>query len=133
MNKSGWSGQGWQGGSNKYGAVRTETPDGIVHDSKGESRRWAVLQQASMAKLITGLQRQVRYDLVVNGVKVCTYVADFVYTTTKAYGPVQDVVEDFKGTVTPAARLKMKLFEAVHGKPVTVVKSPKAAFGAPDI
>lgn len=131
-------------GRHKYGAVRTTTPDGVTHDSKGESRRWAVLQQAQMAGLIKNLQRQVRFDLEVNGVKVCTYVADFTYTLAGQLanekrhawlhdgneGPLRlDVVEDFKGTVTDVAKLKMRLFEAVMGYSVCIVKTPKASFG----
>ena len=57
----------------KYGAKRTTTPDGEVFDSKGESDRWAVLKQAEWAGIIVkgSLERQPRFPLVVNGVKVC--------------------------------------------------------------
>lgn len=121
----------------KYAAIRTTTPDGEVFDSRGESRRWAVLKQAEMAGLIVkgSLQRQVRFPLEVNGVKVCDYVADFVYTlggelARDAGDANLKVVEDFKGTVTDVAKLKMRLFEAVHGFPVLVTKSPGDALGA---
>lgn len=145
MSRKAWEkalGQSSGGGSkfgargSKYAAIRTTTPDGEVFDSRGESRRWAVLKQAEMAGLIVkgSLQRQVKYALQVNGVKVCDYVADFVYTlggelAREAKGANLLVVEDFKGTVTDVARIKMRLFEAVHGFPVLVTKSPGEAIG----
>lgn len=135
---------GFGGRGHKYGAKPMTTADGVWHPSSGQGRRWAVLQQAQYAGLIKNLQREVAFDLVVNGVKVCQYVADHTFTLAgelaaekrKAWlhdgqdGPLRlDVVEDFKGTVTDVARIKMKLFAAVMGYEVTVVKTPKAAIG----
>lgn len=151
MSRKGWGqverfvGPAGNGGrSHKYGAVRTTTPDGVTHDSKGEAGRWAVLQQAQACGLIKDLKRQVSFDLVVNGVKVCTYRADFTYTLggelaaekrsawlrDNSNGPLRlGVVEDFKGTITAEAKLKMRLFEAVMGYAVHIVKTPRASFG----
>lgn len=127
---------GFGGRGHKYGAKPMTTADGVWHPSSGQGRRWAVLQQAQYAGLIKNLQREVAFDLVVNGVKVCRYVADHTFTLAgvlaqeaRAAGKRLDVVEDFKGTVTDVARIKMKLFAAVMGYEVTVVKTPKAAIG----
>lgn len=127
---------GFGGRGHKYGAKPMTTADGVWHPSSGQGRRWAVLQQAQYAGLIKNLQREVAFDLVVNGVKVCRYVADHTFTLSgvlaqeaQAAGKRLDVVEDFKGTVTDVARIKMKLFAAVMGYEVTVVKTPKAAIG----
>jgi hypothetical protein len=151
MSRSSWekhltqSGQvGFGGKKHKYGAVPLTTGDGIRHASTGQAKRWMVLVQAQMAGLIADLRREVPFELEVGGVKVCVYRADHVYNLagdlarerqaewTKqgrtGQAPVR-VVEDFKGTVTDASRLKMKLFEAVYGFPVTVVKIPTAAIG----
>ena len=63
---------------NKYGAKRT-TVDGITFDSKHEAERWGELCIMQRAGLIFDLKRQVPFDLVVGGVHICKYVADFVY------------------------------------------------------
>ena len=94
----------------KYGAKRTEV-DGVVFDSRGEARRYRDLTLAQAAGVIAGLELQVKYPLVVNGVKIADYVADFRYQENG-----QTVVEDFKSpaTITPVYRLKRKLMKALH-------------------
>jgi dsDNA-binding SOS-regulon protein len=62
----------------KYGAVRTEV-DGISFASKKEARRYSELKLLERAGEIADLQLQPRFPLTVNGVRVCTYVADFQY------------------------------------------------------
>lgn len=100
-------GKGW----NKFHAKKTEV-DGIVFDSKAEARRWGELRLMEKAGLISGLQRQIPFDLTVNGHLICRYVADFVYVTRDS---METVVEDAKGVLTPEFRLKAKLMEAIHG------------------
>jgi hypothetical protein len=100
----------------KYHAQPT-TLDGIRFASKKEARRWSELCLLQKAKAITDLERQVKYDLVVNDVRICAYVADFTYwELSRAAGdaPVF-IVEDAKGVRTPEYRLKCKLMFAVHG------------------
>ncbi len=68
-----------------------------------------VAKQATGA--IAALRRQVRIPVVVNGVKVCAYVADFVYLADG-----REVVEDVKSECTrklPVYRLKKKLLAAL--------------------
>ena len=105
-------GRGWS----KYGAKKTVV-DGITFPSKLEAKRYGELRMLERSGAITALQRQVPFDLKVNGHLICRYIADFTYTQT-ATGEI--VVEDAKGVMTPAFRLKAKLMEAVHGIVVQV-------------
>lgn len=45
-----------------------------------------------------------------NGVKLCDYVADFVYEEDG-----MEITEDFKGVYTPIYRLKKRMMKAFHG------------------
>lgn len=100
---------------NKYHAQRCEHGD-HSHDSRRERDRCWVLEQQQAAGAITGLERQVRYRLAVNGHRICDYVADFRYTRD---GVV--IVEDTKGVRTPVYRLKAALMAALHG--VTILET----------
>jgi hypothetical protein len=93
----------------KYGAKKTVV-DGITFDSMAEAARYGALKIVQAAGLISELRLQVRYDITVNGRKVCRYVADFVYIENG-----KEVVEDVKGMKTPVYNLKKKLMEAVFG------------------
>ena len=96
---------------NKYKAIRT-TVDGITFDSKGEARRYQELLLLQRAKVISGLERQVKYPFEYRGVKIGSYVADFTYTERGKH-----VVEDFKSPAskTPTYNLKKKLLKAFYG------------------
>lgn len=94
----------------KYGNRKTLV-DGIVFDSKREAERYLVLKAMEQDGLIRDLRRQVRVPLVVAGVRVCVWVADFVYHDA-ASGRTE--YEDVKGYKTAAYRLKARLFYAVH-------------------
>lgn len=59
--------------------------------------------------LISDLQEQVKYPIVWNGVKVCTYIADFKYQEGD-----KEVIEDVKGMITAIYRLKKKLMKACY-------------------
>ena len=63
---------------NKFRAQKT-TFMGIKFDSKWESERYAELNLLLRAGEIENLETQVRFDLIVNDSKICTYVADFTY------------------------------------------------------
>lgn len=88
------------------------TIDGVTFPSKKEAARWIELRLLQKAGLISDLRRQVKFDLAVNGTKVCAYWADFTYIENAAL-----VVEDTKSsaTKTPVFRLKAKLMAAIHG------------------
>ena len=102
----------------KYRAKPTEV-DGITFASKGEAHRYRQLCLRVRAGEIRDLELQPRYPLVVNGVNVGTYVADFRYVET-ATG--ETVTEDFKGVRTPVFRLKSKLVRALYGVDVVEVR-----------
>lgn len=97
----------------KYRNVKVVDGEGDVHDSTKEHRRWQELQLLARAGTIAELRRQVPFALVVNGVLVCQYVADFVFREGAA-----TIVEDCKSPPTrklAAYRIKAKLMQAIHG------------------
>ena len=99
---------------------RKTTVDGITFDSQGEANHWFKLKLRERAGEITGLKRQVSYDLHgVDGRKICAVVPDYEYTIA-ATGEL--VTADFKGAITPLFRLKAKLFAAEYGRQIVVVK-----------
>ena len=97
------------GRRSKFGNHKTVV-DGITFDSKAEATRYSVLKVLQAAGVVTQLRLQVPYELTVNGLKVCRYIADFVYTMDG-----KEVVEDVKGVRTPEYKLKRKLMLAVFG------------------
>lgn len=98
----------WDRG-NKFKAVRTEV-DGIKFPSKREAHRWLELRLLERAGVISNLKRQVKYPLIVNGMKVCDYIADFTYSENG-----ETITEDCKGARPYWYLLKKKLMLACHG------------------
>lgn len=94
----------------KFGAQKT-TVDGIEFDSKAEARRWQQLRLLERSGHIKNLERQVRYDLEVNGERIGFYKADFRYWDN---AKSEQVVEDVKGVRTPVFAIKAKLMKALH-------------------
>ena len=89
--------------------------DGVRFASKAEAARDAELQLLARAGKIFALTRQPRYPLIVNGVKVCTYVGDWQYVEKEnPGGPTATIVEDRKGALTPAFKIKWALAKALH-------------------
>jgi hypothetical protein len=97
----------------KYNARKVEI-DGHRFDSAAEGRRYATLAAL-----------QPRFDCVVAGVKICSYVGDFRYRRDGAV-----VVEDVKGVRTAVYRLKRKLAEACHPG-LVITEIPAAGAGRP--
>lgn len=95
----------------KYHSRKIEL-DGHVFDSQLEGNRYLQLKLLERAGEIKDLELQPKYPLVVNGVKVATYIADFRYTDCKTN---QQVVEDSKGFKTRDYRIKNKLMKALFG------------------
>lgn len=107
----------------KYKAVKT-TVDGIVFDSKRESRRYMELMRMQDEGLISDLELQKRYLLIPEirlpdsvgprGGKIrgkvleraVYYVADFVYQQDG-----KTVVEDCKGMRTDVYKIKRRLMQ----------------------
>jgi len=79
-------------------------------DSKKEAKRYHELLILQRAGEISELDCQVKFQITVQMIKICAYVADFTYyDKTNRF-----VVEDTKGMKTRIYRLKKKLMLATH-------------------
>jgi hypothetical protein len=94
----------------KYGAVPTEV-DGVYFPSKLEAKRYTELKMSERAGTIAALELQPRFPIVVNGIAIAEYRADFRYRSMPS-GDV--VIEDSKGVKTPVYRIKKRLVEALY-------------------
>ncbi len=100
----------------KYGNKKTVVGK-HVFDSKKEAKRYIELSQMERDGGIVGLILQPPYTFDYNGVRICSYVADFAYVTKDG----EYVVEDVKGFKTGIYRLKKKLMRAFYG--ITIKES----------
>ncbi len=85
---------------------------GEVLASKHEGQRYRDLMLLQAAGEIYGLERQVEFPCVVEGKKICSWYADFVYNEGQ-----EMIVEDAKSEATrkdKTYRLKKKLVEALY-------------------
>lgn len=98
---------------NKYKARRV-TIDGIAFDSHAEARHYGELKLLQRAGEISELKVHWLFPLTVNGKKVGSYEADFVYTDKCGRLRVVDV-KGGPATRTQLYRLKKKMFEAQYG------------------
>jgi len=95
---------------NKYRNIKTVV-NGITFDSKKEATRYSDLKLLETAHHIMHLETQPKFDLIVNNVKVATYIGDFKYwDSSKNDWIVEDVKSE--ATKTPLYRLKKKILEA---------------------
>lgn len=101
----------------KYGAIRCEF-SGMQFDSRLELRRWHQLTAMQTLGEISHLERQVRFPLMANGLKLGDYIADFRYAKDGSC-----VIEDAKGVLTPLCAWKLKHM-AAQGNPVTLWPAP---------
>jgi len=104
---------------NKYGAKRVQF-DGHNFHSIAEANRYAKLLLLQNKGVIDRLELQPKYDIRINGEKICSYSADFKYLdrVTMNY-----VVEDVKGVLTPVYKLKKKLVKALYGIDIVEVRA----------
>ena len=89
--------------------------DGEKYDSIKEGKRRGILKMRLRSGEIMFLARQVEFSFRIEGSKICSYIADFVYLTIKDN---ELVVEDVKSEQTrklPTYRLKKKMMEAQYG------------------
>jgi hypothetical protein len=100
--------------SKKPSKYRNEkvTVDGHRFDSRAEGARYWDLRQLERAGEISDLELQPVYPLLVNGVKVGVYRADFRYLDHHGNNVV---VEDVKGMPTAVYRLKKRMILAQYG------------------
>jgi hypothetical protein len=106
---------------NKYNARKTQVGN-LVFDSGAEARHYNDLLLMFAAGEITDLERQIVYPLVVNGVKVATYIADFRYTDVVSGAQIVVDVKGYrKGAAYSMFRLKKKLVYALYNVDVIEV------------
>ena len=104
--------------SNKYGAVQCWSELCQRNfDSKAERVRGEELRMLQLAGSIIELEYQPRY--VLNEKPQCVYTADFRYIETELG---QTVVEDVKGVMTEAARLRIIWLKQLTGIEVKVIE-----------
>lgn len=112
------------GGSNARKFRNTPTISaGISFASKAEARRYDELMLLVHAGEIKELQLQPRFDLVVHGLKVGRYQADFSYRRTADDTPVIEDVKGYRDKRSPAYRLfrlKAEIIRATLG--ITVME-----------
>ena len=106
---------------NKYNAKKTEFM-GYKVDSKWEAERYGQLSSMALAGVVRDLERQVKYEIVVNNYKICNYIADFVYILVHENGKEEKIVEDAKGVQTTDFKLKMKLVKALFDIDIKISK-----------
>jgi len=106
---------------NKYNAKKTEFM-GYKFDSRWEAERYGQLSSMALAGVVKDLERQVKYEIVVNDYKICRYVADFVYILVHENGTEEKIVEDAKGIETTDFKLKKKLMKAVFDIEIKISK-----------
>lgn len=95
--------------------------DGITFDSKAEGEYYKTLLQLKNAGQVSKIELQKPFKIVVNGVLICTYRADF--EVHYANGKVE--VVDVKGMKTAIYNLKKKLMQAILGIKIVEVSSKK--------
>jgi hypothetical protein len=103
---------------NKYNAKKT-TVDGIVFDSKAESKRYEFLKAMEAAGEISDLETQPRYVFFVNGQRICAYKPDFRYVEEG-----ETIVEDVKSKATKTRdySIRKKLLKALYGIEVAEIE-----------
>ena len=102
---------------NKYRAVKTVV-DGITFHSKKEAERYKILALLESQGRIDNLRLQPKIALMVNGVKIGHYIADFQYDLSG-----RQIIEDVKSkaTRTPVYKLKKKILET-YEPPVVITE-----------
>lgn len=84
----------------------------IFFHSKAERRRWTQLRLLERAGEIQNLKLQEPFPLVVNGLKIGVYYADFSYVEVRTETAI---IEDIKGISTAVYKLKKRLVNALYG------------------
>ena len=90
---------------------------GIKFDSKKELQRYLILEEMQMKKLIYDLEVHPVFPLLVNGVKIGRYTADFKYKNANG----EEVVEDVKSKITKTRdyMLRKKIL-ATYNPPIII-------------
>jgi hypothetical protein len=96
----------------KVAPKEQRTLDGILFASKREMIRYSELKMLVRSGIISKLELQPKFPIVLNGTHVCNYISDFRYLDQQG----NTIVEDSKGMRTEIYRLKAKLFHACYPK-----------------
>lgn len=96
----------------KYNVPKA-TYNGVRYDSPMEARYARFLDIELKAGRILNWTGQVRLPIVVNGQKICVYIADFKVTIND--GSVE--IRETKGVVTAVFRIKWALAKAIYERP----------------
>ena len=102
--------------SNKYNAIKQEYK-GIKFDSKKELKRYLELELLVKNKYIANLEVHPKFDLMVNGIKIGRYTADFRYLDQSGLSVVEDVKS--KVTKTRDYILRKKIL-ATYNPPILI-------------
>lgn len=78
--------------------------------SKKEAQRYVELLILQNSHQISNLELQPKFPFIINGKKVCTYIADFRYLDKNNI----EIVEDVKGFKTPVYKIKKKLLLVLY-------------------
>ncbi len=101
----------------KYGNVST-LYNGRTFASKLEANHAGELDMLRRAKepdqQVKSVEYQYRIPVEVNGVRICTYVADFYVLFADGHKEVHET----KGFKTAVYKLKKKLVEAIYGEKI---------------
>lgn len=101
----------------KFGNIKT-LYNGFMYDSKHEARYARELDLRVKAKDIVSYEKQVRFPIVINEIKICDYVCDFIVLKNDKS---QEVI-DCKGMLTDVYKLKKKLVEAIYKVKIIEIK-----------
>lgn len=101
---------------NKY-RNKKQLYKGIKFDSKKELQRYLILEEMQMKKLIYDLEVHPVFPLLVNGVKIGRYTADFKYKNANG----EEVIEDVKSKITKTRdyMLRKKIL-ATYNPPIII-------------
>ena len=103
----------------KYGNEKTGGKDGKEFDSKKEANFAQTLETLIRIGEVEKYDRQVRYDITINGKYIAFYKLDFLVHYTGGRKEYIDVkpfdIKKNKFLTTPTFMLKKKLVEAIHG------------------
>lgn len=95
---------------NKYGNRKTEYR-GQLYDSKKEAHRAMELDMLVSSGLVSAWYPQHEFKFFLNGVDICSYIADFKVVYPDGHVEYEDV----KGFKTAMYRLKKKMLLAFYG------------------
>jgi hypothetical protein len=109
---------------NKYNARGRWIQD-IWFPSRAEGDRYVQLLEMREAGTISELELHPKFPCYVNGKLVCTYLADFRYRIRPGKLGSRVLIEDVKGMVTDAYRLKRALVQALYPIEIIELRVPK--------